>query len=175
MAFRQIWNAKDARSTSESSPSSRIWTFDSKGEVLLTIMSSLAQEESRSISENVTWGWRKRFEDGKVSVAYSHFLGYDKGENGTLVINKEQAEIVNPSFRNSKNVKYYLRPYCLRFSEAIFDNSSHCKKLTFREMIQYTERFLRYREVFHCSEWHFRVYAFIWYFYSAGIHNIRSI
>lgn len=39
-----------------------IWTFDSKGELLLTIMSSLAQEESRSISENVTWGsangWR---------------------------------------------------------------------------------------------------------------------
>jgi len=32
-----------------------IWTFDSKGELLITIMSSLAQEESRSISENVTW------------------------------------------------------------------------------------------------------------------------
>ena len=38
-----------------------IWTFDSKGELLLTIMSSLAQEESRSISENVTWGQRKGF------------------------------------------------------------------------------------------------------------------
>lgn len=33
-----------------------IWTFDGKGELLLTIMSSLAQEESRSISENCTWG-----------------------------------------------------------------------------------------------------------------------
>ena len=33
-----------------------IWTFDSKGEFLITLMSSLAQEESRSISENVTWG-----------------------------------------------------------------------------------------------------------------------
>ena len=33
-----------------------IWTFDGKGELLITIMSSLAQEESRSISENVTWG-----------------------------------------------------------------------------------------------------------------------
>lgn len=38
-----------------------IYTLDSKGELLLTIMSSLAQEESRSISENVTWGQRKRF------------------------------------------------------------------------------------------------------------------
>lgn len=36
-----------------------IWTLDSKGELLITIMSSLAQEESRSISENVTWGLRK--------------------------------------------------------------------------------------------------------------------
>ena len=33
-----------------------IWTMDSKGEFLITIMSSIAQEESRSISENVTWG-----------------------------------------------------------------------------------------------------------------------
>ena len=55
-----------------------IWTFDSKGELLITIMSSLAQEESRSISENVTWGHRKRMADGKVSLAYRYFLGYDK-------------------------------------------------------------------------------------------------
>ena len=42
-----------------------IWTFDSKGELLITIMSSLAQEESRSISENLKWGIRKRFEAGE--------------------------------------------------------------------------------------------------------------
>lgn len=53
-----------------------------KGELLITIMSSLAQEESRSISENVTWGHRKRFADGKVCVPYRHFLGYDKGPDG---------------------------------------------------------------------------------------------
>ena len=52
-----------------------IFSTDSKGEFLLTIMSSLAQEESRSISENVTWGQRKRMADGKVSLAYSRFLG----------------------------------------------------------------------------------------------------
>ncbi len=56
-----------------------IYTFDSKGELLITIMSSLAQEESRSISENVTWGQRKRFADGKVSLPYKSFLGYRKG------------------------------------------------------------------------------------------------
>ena len=53
-----------------------IYTLDSKGELLITIMSSLAQEESCSVSENVTWGQRKRFADGKVSFAYSRFLGY---------------------------------------------------------------------------------------------------
>ena len=45
-----------------------IYTMDGKGEVLLTIMSSIAQEESRNISEHVTWGMRKRFADGKVSM-----------------------------------------------------------------------------------------------------------
>ncbi len=71
-----------------------IFTFDSKGELLITIMSSLAQEESRSISENVTRGQRKRFADGKVNMRYKQFLGYDKGEDGTPVINDEEAETV---------------------------------------------------------------------------------
>ena len=43
-----------------------IWTLDAKGELLITIMSSLAQEESRSISDNTTWGKRKMFADGKT-------------------------------------------------------------------------------------------------------------
>ena len=73
-----------------------IWTFDGKGELLLTIMSSLAQEESRSISENVTWGQRKRFSDGKITLPYKCFLGYEKGEtkDDPPVINPEQAELV---------------------------------------------------------------------------------
>lgn len=71
-----------------------IWTLDSKGELLITIMSSLAQEESRSISENVTWGQRKRFADGKVTVPFGHFLGYDRGDNGNLVINPNEAVII---------------------------------------------------------------------------------
>lgn len=71
-----------------------IYTFDSKGELLITIMSSLAQEENRSISENVTWGQRKRFADGKVTMPYKNFLGYDKGKDGKPVINEKEAEIV---------------------------------------------------------------------------------
>lgn len=67
---------------------------DSKGEVLLTILSSLAQDESRSISENTTWGIRKKFERGEVRVNTTKFMRYDKDENGKLVINPEQAEVV---------------------------------------------------------------------------------
>ena len=72
-----------------------IWTLDAKGELMITIMSSLAQEESRSISENTTWGKRKQFADGKGSVAYSWFLGYDKD----FKINEEQAATVRLIYR----------------------------------------------------------------------------
>ena len=71
-----------------------IYTLDSKGELLITIMSSLAQEESRSISENVTWGQRKRFADGKVSLPYKQFLGYEKGEDGLPKIVESEAKTI---------------------------------------------------------------------------------
>lgn len=71
-----------------------IWTLDAKGELLITIMSSLAQEESRSISENVTWGHRKRFADGKPIIAYANILGYKRGEGDTMVIDETQAPTV---------------------------------------------------------------------------------
>lgn len=79
-----------------------IYSLDGKGELLLTIMSSLAQEESRSISENVTWGQRKRFSDGKVSLPYKQFLGYDRGEdkNDPPVVNPEQAVIARRIYRS---------------------------------------------------------------------------
>lgn len=76
-----------------------IYTMDSKGELLITIMSSLAQEESRSISENVTWGQRKRFADGKVSLPYKQFLGYEKGEDGLPKIVEAQAKVVRMIYK----------------------------------------------------------------------------
>ena len=69
-------------------------TLDAKGEVLLTILSSLAQDESRSISENCTWGIRRRFETGKHKMSTKRFLGYDTDETGKLVINRTQEPIV---------------------------------------------------------------------------------
>ena len=71
-----------------------IYTMDSKGELLITIMSSLAQEESRSISENVAWGKRAKCEQGKVYLPYKQFLGYEKGLDGQPQIVEEQAKIV---------------------------------------------------------------------------------
>ena len=62
-------------------------------------MSSLAQEESRSISENVTWGKRKSFQDGKVIIPYKSFLGYAKGLDGKPTIIPEEAAIVRKIYR----------------------------------------------------------------------------
>lgn len=72
-----------------------IWTLDSKGEFLITLLTSLAQEEARSISENTAWGIRKRFADGKYAVGYKTFLGYNAG----FEVNEEQAEYVRLIFR----------------------------------------------------------------------------
>lgn len=78
-----------------------IWTLDSNGELLITIMSSLAQDESRNISENVIWGKRRKAEEGQVTLAYSSFLGYDKGDvPGNLVVNQEQAKLVKRIYRD---------------------------------------------------------------------------
>lgn len=75
-------------------------TLDGKGELLITIMSSIAQEESRSISDNVTWGQRKRFADGKVSLGYKQFLGFEKGEDGLPKVVEEEARIVRYIYRS---------------------------------------------------------------------------
>ena len=76
-----------------------IYTLDGKGEVLLTIMSSIAQEESRNISENVTWGMRKRFAEGKVTMPYGQFMGYRRGADGSPEIVEAEARIVRTIFR----------------------------------------------------------------------------
>lgn len=66
-------------------------TLDSTGELLFTILSSLAQDESRNISENCKWGIRSKFKNGEMHINTNTFLGYDKDEDGKLVINPEQA------------------------------------------------------------------------------------
>ena len=87
-------------------------TLDAKGEVLLTILSSLAQDESRSISENSTWGIRRRFEAGKHKMSTKRFLGYDSDETGKLIVNSRQAKIVVRLFQeflDGKTTDYIKR------------------------------------------------------------------
>ena len=74
-------------------------TMDSKGEVLLTIMASLAQQESQSLSQNVKMGIQYRYQQGKVQVNHNRFLGYTKDADGNLVIEPKQAEIVKRIYR----------------------------------------------------------------------------
>lgn len=71
-----------------------LYTFDSKGELLISIISSIAQDESRSISENVAWGWRKRFSDGQFTLPYAQFLGYEKGDDGLPRIVESEASVI---------------------------------------------------------------------------------
>lgn len=69
-------------------------TMDSKGEVLLTIMASLAQQESESLSKNVKLGLQFRYQNGEVQVNHNRFMGYTKDDKGHLVIEPEEAEVV---------------------------------------------------------------------------------
>ncbi len=74
-------------------------TLDAKGEVFLTIMASLAQQESESLSKNVKMGLQFRYQNGEVQINHNWFLGYTKDENGHLIIDEEQAVVVRRIFR----------------------------------------------------------------------------
>lgn len=74
-------------------------TMDSKGEVLLTIMVSLAQQESQSLSQNVKLGLQYRYQQGLVQVNHNRFLGYTKDGEGQLIIEPEEAEVVKRIYR----------------------------------------------------------------------------
>ncbi|WP_314039232.1 recombinase family protein [Gemella morbillorum] len=75
-----------------------IRTLDTKGKFLVTLMSSMTQEESRSLSENVRWEKRKRMAEGSVSIPYSRVLGFKKGVNG-IEINKNESKLVKRIFK----------------------------------------------------------------------------
>lgn len=113
-------------------------TLDAKGEVLLTILSSLAQDESRSISENSTWGIRRRFEKGQHKMSTKRFLGYDTDEEGRLIINQKQAQIVTrlySEFLSGKTVDYIKRIF-EREGVANWDGSTKWQVTTLQSMLE---------------------------------------
>ncbi len=70
-----------------------LWSFDSKSEMVLSMLSAIAQEESRSISENVKMGKRWSMKAGKVMIPCKNFLGYQNIE-GEIKIDKDEALVV---------------------------------------------------------------------------------
>lgn len=74
-------------------------TMDSKGEVLLTIMASLAQQESQSLSQNVKLGFQFRYQNGEMTINHNRFMGYTKDEDGNLVVDEAEAAIVRRIYR----------------------------------------------------------------------------
>lgn len=73
-------------------------TLSDNGELMMSILASFAQEESRSMSENNKWSIKKKFERGEGMINTSRFMGYNKDSTGDLIINKEQAQIVRRIF-----------------------------------------------------------------------------
>lgn len=78
-------------------------TEDMKSEFILTILAALAEEESRSISENISWSLSKRFESGEP--IFSRILGYTKIKDNAWIIVEEEAKIVREAY--SKFLKGY--------------------------------------------------------------------
>ena len=73
-------------------------TLKSDSELYLVIYAGFAQSESESISKNITWSYRKRFEDGRPIFVYKKLLGYKKGPDGEPEIVPEEAKIVERIF-----------------------------------------------------------------------------
>lgn len=84
-------------------------TLDAKGEVLMTIMAALAQQESESLSANVRLGIQFRNQAGKVQVNHNRFLGYTKDEEGKLIIVPEEAAIVRRIYAEYMDGRSFLQ------------------------------------------------------------------
>lgn len=101
-------------------------TNDPNIEMALTIFASMAQEESKSISENVKWGVRSRMKRGVVHY-YKNILGYDKLEDGSIIINNDEKEIVKQIF-NLYISGYSFRQICSLMEEKGYQTGLGSKK-----------------------------------------------
>ena len=78
-------------------------TMSSNSDFVLTLLSSIAEEESRSISTNVKWSFQKKYEDGIVTINTKNFLGYSKDENKNIIINNEEAKTIRRIYQEFLN------------------------------------------------------------------------
>lgn len=77
----------------------QIDTLSTGGEVLITVLAAMAEQESRNMSTNIKWAFRKKFQDGEIMLNYKFFLGYTRDENKNLVIVPEEAKVVRRIYR----------------------------------------------------------------------------
>lgn len=102
-------------------------TLDAKGEVLMTIMAALAQQESESISANVRLGLQYRNQQGKVQVNTKWFLGYTKDEEGKLIIQPEEAKIVKRIYAEYLQGKSFLQIKRELEADGVLNGAGHAK------------------------------------------------
>lgn len=102
-------------------------TLDAKGEVLMTIMASLAQQESESLSANVRLGLQFRYQQGKVQVNHNWFLGYTKDEDGKLIIDPEQAKVVKRIYREYLSGHSFLKIKRSLEADGVLNGAGHAK------------------------------------------------
>ena len=102
-------------------------TLDAKGEVLMTIMASLAQQESESLSANVRLGLQFRYQQGKVQINHNWFLGYTKDDKGHLIIDSEQAEVVKRIYREYLEGRSFLQIKRSLEADGILNGADHTK------------------------------------------------
>ena len=74
-------------------------TMTPGGEVLLTILAAMAEQESRTMSTNIKWSYQKKFQNGEVILNTGMVLGYKKNKDGDYVIAEEEAAVVRRIFR----------------------------------------------------------------------------
>lgn len=88
--------------------------YDKEMRTIMGIYAGFAQEESKNMSDNIKWGIRERMREGKVCLNCTRFLGYDKDENGKLVVVESEAVIVRKIFElyldgfGVRKIKKYL-------------------------------------------------------------------
>ena len=73
-------------------------TMSASGDVLITILAAMAEQESRTMSTNIKWAYQKRFKDGQVLINPAT-LGYKKDGDEYEIV-EEEAEIIRMVFRN---------------------------------------------------------------------------
>ena len=102
-------------------------TLDAKGEVLMTIMAALAQQESESLSANVRLGIQFRNQQGKVQINHNWFLGYTKDEDGKLIIVPEEAAVVRRIYAEYMDGRSFLQIKRGLEADGVLNGAGHTK------------------------------------------------